>query len=224
MFVRIAAVLDAAEVVDIVTATTAGEFAPGAATAAGSAASVKDNLQLRAGSDAAASAGERLVDRIRMNPIFEAAAMPRRVSPPRFSRYEKGMRYGDHLDGPLMGLDAGLMRTDLAVTVFLSDPDSYDGGELTIDSGFGLQRCKGAAGDCVVYPASMFHRVETVTRGVRLAAFFWIQSLVRDSARRQILFDLATSIDHCDRAGQQGPWLERLRRSHLNLVRMWSEV
>src|SRR5829696_8507357 len=182
MLVRICDVLDADDLDAIRAETARGDFVSGAATAAGSAAEVKHNLQLPVGSDAASTAGGRLLDRLRSNPIFEAAALPRRISPPRFSRYEAGMRYGDHLDGPLMGGDAALMRTDVAVTVFLSDPQSYDGGELVIDTDSGIQRCKGAAGDCVVYPASTFHRVESVTRGVRLAAFLWVQSLVRDPA------------------------------------------
>jgi len=192
-------------------------------TASGSAVQVKSNEQLDVQTDLARQAGQLLIDKLRTNPLFEAATLPARIVPPRFSRYRTGMRYGDHLDAPLMtGLPP--LRTDIAVTVFLTDPGGYAGGELVIDTDYGVQRFKGGAGDCVIYPAHMFHRVEFVSAGERIVAFFWIQSLVREPARRRILFDLAGVTEFLDQTSPSGAHIETLRRCHANLIRMWADA
>ncbi len=201
----------------------AGEFVSGLKTAVGSAAQVKSNEQLDTTSDRAQEAGQLLLKTMRANPIFEAATLPARIVPPRFSRYRPGMRYGDHLDAPLMG-DVLPLRTDMAVTVFLAERSSYDGGELVIDTDHGIQRIKGDIGSCVIYPANTLHRVEEVTRGERIVGFFWIQSLVRDPAQRKILFDLSGITQYLDHTSQPGGHIETLRRCNANLIRMWANA
>jgi PKHD-type hydroxylase len=137
--------------------------------------------------------------------LFHAAALPLRFLPPRFNRYEGGGEYGFHVDGSVMavaatpGQPAGQMRSDIACTLFLSEPDEYDGGELIVSDTYGEHEVKLPAGDCVVYPASSLHKVQPVTRGARVACFFWMQSLVRDEGRRRLLFELDTSIQTPDR-------------------------
>lgn len=195
-------------------------FVSGADTAHGSARSVKQNLQLSPSSDAAEAAARLLLGVLGAHPVYRSAALPRDTTRPRFAKYGPGMSYGEHLDAPLMG-DPPL-RTDIAVTVFLSDASSYDGGELVIDTDLAAQQVKLNAGDCVLYPASTLHRVDTVTRGERLVANFWIQSLVRDPAQRRILFDLAGVLQRIDEGAVGVRVTDALRRCEVNLVRMWA--
>jgi PKHD-type hydroxylase len=202
---------------------SAGEFVPGARTAAGSAAQVKNNEQLHAQSDIARQAGQLLIEKLRQSAVFEAATLPARIVPPRFSRYQTGMCYGYHLDAPLMG-SLPPVRTDIAVTVSLTEPGNYDGGELIIDTDYGTQRFKGGPGDCIIYPAHLFHRVEEVSRGERVVGFFWIQSLVRDPEQRRMLFDLAGVIEFLDQTSPPGQYVETLRRCSANLIRMWAHT
>jgi PKHD-type hydroxylase len=223
MLLEIAQVIDADVVRRLLEMISAGEFVSGSKTAAGSAAQVKNNKQLDVRSDVAQRAGQLLIEKLRQNPVFKAATFPARIVPPRFSRYQSGMCYGNHLDAPLMA-DLPPIRTDIAVTIFLVDPASYDGGELTIDTGAGVQRFKGGAGDCIIYPADTLHRVEPVSRGERIVSFFWIQSLVRDPAKRRILFDLAGVIEFLDQTSQAGMHIETLRRCDANLIRMWADA
>jgi PKHD-type hydroxylase len=223
MLLKIAKVIDADMVSTLREMISGGEFVSGLKTAAGSAAQVKDNEQLDVQSDVAQQAGQLLIDKLRQNPVFKAATLPARVLPPRFSRYQPGMRYGDHLDAPLM-LDLPPLRTDIAVTIFLADPSSYDGGELAIDTDYGIQHFKGGAGDCIIYPADTVHRVEPVSRGERIVSFFWIQSLVRDPEKRRILFDLAGVIEFLDQTSRPGLHVETLRRCNVNLIRMWADA
>jgi PKHD-type hydroxylase len=168
----------------------------GAATAGSLGRSIKHNRQ--ADEDAAARAGivEEILRRLRATPRFVSAALPNRFYPPRFNRYGVGETYGAHVDGAVMRLpdtDA-LVRTDLSATLFLSSPEEYEGGVLEIDTRFGVQEVKLEAGDLVLYPASSLHRVTPVTRGERVASFFWIESLVRDTDARATLFDLDEAI------------------------------
>jgi PKHD-type hydroxylase len=223
MIVHLENVLDATAVAEIVAVARGAEFVAGGETAQGSAAAVKHNLQLPAGGAAEEAAGATLLARLRVHPAFELATLPVNISAPRFSRYEVGMAYGDHLDAPLMGRPERL-RTDIAVTVFLVAPETYGGGELVIDTDYGIERCKGGLGDCVVYPASTFHRVDPVTSGVRFVAVFWIQSAVRDPGQRKIIFDLGRATEFLDRAERLAGVASVIRRSQNNLMRMWADV
>jgi PKHD-type hydroxylase len=154
------------------------------------------------------------------HPLFQMATYPEACSPPRLCCYGPGMGYRDHLDQPRMGEDR--IRTDISVTISLADPETYDGGELVIDSDRDGGRWKGKAGDCLIYPGDSIHRVEPVTRGTRLVCILWIESLVRDASKRQILFDLANGFLSADTAGPAGPRAETMRRCHGNLLRMWA--
>jgi PKHD-type hydroxylase len=198
-------------------ANTAGAFARGQ----------KNNCQLPDGAPLALELGERIVDRLWTDPLFISAALPRKLYPPRFNRYGVGQTYGAHVDAALMrapGSDR-MVRTDLSITVFLSDPEDYDGGELEIESSLGAQAVKLAAGDAVLYPASTLHRVAPVTRGERLASFFWIESLVADVAEREMLFDLDQTIQSL--SGQldaDNPELAGLSGLYHNLLRRWAKT
>jgi PKHD-type hydroxylase len=150
------------------------------------------------------------------------AALPRRVFPPLFNRYDVGMGFGNHIDNALRG-ERDPIRTDISATLFLSDPDEYDGGELVVEDLYGTHAVKLPAGSLVLYPSSSVHRVETVTRGSRVAAFFWIMSLVRDAGRRRLLLELDLSIQRLRRGHGELPELVDLSGVYHNLLREWAE-
>jgi PKHD-type hydroxylase len=215
----LAQVLDSAALARVHARLAAAAYEEGAATAGWHARGVKSNLQTR---DEAAALEIR--EALLRHPVFVAAALPRRLRAALFSRYLPGMAYGTHVDDALMGHQDPI-RTDLAVTVFLSDPASYDGGELVIDGHSGIQAYKLAAGDAIVYPATQLHRVAEVTRGERLAAVLWVQSFVREPWQREILFDLDTA--------RRGIWnqaaqrhtaeFDLLSKTYSNLLRAWAD-
>jgi PKHD-type hydroxylase len=198
-------------------------FHSGRTTASGSAARVKNNLQLPVDSEPARSANQILVRALREHEGFQTAAWCAAMTVPLICRYDEGMGYGNHIDGPLMGEGPRLIRCDLAATLLLVDPASYDGGELVIGVDGAAHRWKGGAGDCVIYPADTVHRVEAVTRGVRLAAVFWIQTLVRDFAKRKLLHELGAAIRTVEESLPELGALDTLHRSYSNLIRMWIE-
>lgn len=188
---------------------------------------VKHNLQLPEDSEAAREAGKIVLAALSANPLFIAAALPLRIYPPMFNSYAGGQTYGLHVDNA-MRLRAGTdwrVRCDLSMTVFLEDPADYDGGELTIETRFGAQAVKLAAGDAVLYPSSSLHMVQPVTRGRRVASFFWIQSMVRDDSARDTLFELDQSIQTlAAQVGQGDPAIVRLTGVYHNLLRQWAEA
>jgi PKHD-type hydroxylase len=230
MLLQIPKVLDAAQL-DAIRARldAAGEaWVDGRATAGHQGTPVKSNLQLAENSAAARELGDLVLAALERNPLFISAALPSRVYPPMFNRYENGMRFGSHVDGAVRLLPGtGVkFRTDVSATLFLAPPQDYDGGELLIEDSYGVQRVKLPAGDLVLYPAGSLHRVEPVTRGARLASFLWVQSMVRDDARRALLFDLDMAIvrltrDSANAAGN--PALVSLTGCYHNLLRMWAE-
>jgi PKHD-type hydroxylase len=222
MLLPIDKVLSDAEVESIQLAIANGSFQAGSSTAVGSAARVKNNLQLSGQSEAAVKANKILVAALRAHNAFQSATYIAAMTVPTFCRYEPGMNYGDHIDSPIMG-GAPMLRTDISVTVSLTDAASYDGGELVIDVAGVPQRWKGNAGDCLLYPSDTLHRVESVTRGTRTVAIFWIQSLVRDPGERRILYDLSRVLDHVGRASPAEAHTELLRRSYMNLLRRWAD-
>jgi len=203
-----------------------GPFISGKATAVGGAVGLKDNLLLAPESPAGARALELLAGALEAHSGFQTAAWPEAMMRPHFCRYEVGMGYGAHVDAAIMGEAGALIRCDVATTVCLNDADEYDGGELVIDTAGVPTTWKGRAGDAIVYSANTLHRVEPVTRGVRVVAVSWIQSMVRDAERRRILYDLRAVLDTFDQAPGAAatplPHVETLRRSYLNLIRMWA--
>lgn len=215
----IAGVLSEAEVARVAAALDQGALEDGRATAGWHAKLVKNNRQLRAG----ASKAERELVRAALagNEVFAAAALPRRFAPVLLARYEAGMAYGPHVDDAVMGGDDGL-RTDLAVTVFLSAPESYEGGELVLDAPAGEQAVKLPAGAAVVYPATTVHRVEAVRAGVRKAAVTWVESHVRRADQRETLFDLARLRRSAFERDGKSAEFDLLAKTYANLLRMWA--
>ncbi|MBN8468013.1 Fe2+-dependent dioxygenase [Corallococcus exiguus] len=186
---------------------------------------VKKNLQLPEGSPAARELGDLVLAGLEKSPLFISAVLPQRVFPPLFNRYEHGMDFGSHVDNairPILGTNQRI-RTDVSATLFLSDPDSYDGGELVVEDTYGNHAAKLPAGDLIVYPSTSLHHVTPVTRGVRLASFFWSQSMIRDAGQRSLLFDMDTSIMQLTREVPKSPALVMLTGVYHNLLRQWAE-
>lgn len=201
-----------------------GQFVDGVLSAGDNARRVKHNEELSPDLKQREYLDQMVMSRLAKNEDFRSAALPLRVSQPVFARYTRGMEYGDHIDDPVMGDGGGRFRVDIAVTLFLSEPDSYQGGELTINTAFGEQSVKLAAGDAVLYPASSQHRVNPVSDGERLVCVLWIQSMIRDPAQRQLLFDLNQVRESLRRDRPGSDEAKRSDHVYTNLVRMWSEV
>jgi len=187
---------------------------------------VKHNEQVDERAAVAAECQSVILGALERHPLFISAVLPSEVYPPMFNRYGEGMAFGAHVDGsvrihPHTGRK---LRTDVSATLFLNEPDEYDGGELVVHDAFGAHRVKLAAGDMVVYPATSLHEVTPITRGRRLASFFWIQSLVRDDARRSTLFDLDNAIQRLNQAGADALARRGLVGVYHNLMRQWSDT
>jgi len=198
----------------------------GRVTAGHQGALVKRNQQLEEGSAMANELGNLIIRQLEQNPLFISAVLPHRVYPPMFNRYDTGMHFGTHVDGAIRQIPGTgqKLRTDLSATLFLTPPDAYDGGELVIDTDFGSQQVKLAAGDLIVYTATRPHRVNPVTRGQRLACVFWIQSLIRDEARREQLFELDRTIQQLTTGAVDPDLLVRLTGHYHSLLRLWTDV
>ena len=229
MLVHVPGVLDRELVARFRQALDAADWTDGRETVGAQGARVKRNEQLPDASPLRRELGAIVLSRLASNPLYHAAALPLRTLPPRFNRYQGGGSYGFHVDGSVMAATMAdgttqSLRTDLSCTLFLSEPDAYDGGALVVSDTYGEHEVKLPAGDLIVYPSSSLHRVEPVTRGARLAAFFWVQSLVRDDARRQLLFELDASIQALDAAGADAAAVLRLSGVYHNLLRQWAET
>jgi len=227
MLVHVAGVLDAALLENLRTrlAAAGDAWVDGRATAGHQGARVKHNQQIAEDSAIAAELGGMIVGALERNALFLSAALPSVVYPPLFNRYEGGMTFGSHVDGAVRLLPGTgrKIRTDLSATLFLSAPQDYEGGELLIEGQFGTQSVKLPAGDMVLYPATSLHKVTPVTRGARLASFFWVQSMVRDATRRALLFDMDMAILRLTRDAPGHEALVSLTGSYHNLLRMWAE-
>ncbi|CAB3778204.1 PKHD-type hydroxylase [Paraburkholderia caffeinitolerans] len=197
----------------------------GRATAGWSGAPVKHNRQIAEHTPLARELGDVVLAAIERNPLFISAALPNQVYPPLFNRYEGGMTFGSHVDGAVRVLPNGMkLRTDVSVTLFLSSPDEYEGGELVVEDTYGVQEVKLPAGDMIVYPATSLHQVRPVTRGARVASFFWVQSLVRDDTKRALLFDMDTAIQRLNASDANAGARRSLVGCYHNLLRLWSET
>jgi PKHD-type hydroxylase len=203
------------------------DWIDGRATAGAQSGLVKDNAQVAEGSAVAVELGDLILDALGAAPLFVSAALPLKTFPPLFNRYAGGQAFGNHVDNairPVRGR-AVRIRTDLSCTLFLSEPEEYDGGELLIDTAFGVQEVKLAAGDMVLYPGTSLHRVTPVTRGVRIASFFWVQSMVRNDTARTVLFDLDQAVQaHAGQHGQDHPLTVQLTGVYHNMVRLWADT
>jgi PKHD-type hydroxylase len=203
----------------------AAQWVDGRVTAGTQSAKTKNNLQLPEDSEAARAARAIVLAGLERSALFFTAALPKRIFPPLFNRYEGAANaFGNHVDNAVRAVPTTgeRLRTDLSATLFLSDPGEYDGGELVIEDTFGTQRVKLPAGDMVLYPSSSVHRVEPVTRGARIASFFWIESMVREDERRRLLFDLDMAILGLRESVGDTPPVVRLTGCYHNLLRMWA--
>lgn len=201
-------------------------WADGRATAGYQSAAVKRNEQLPERHPLTQQLQENVEGSLAASLLFQSAALPRHIFPPLFNRYASGHDFGTHVDNAIRQTPGGApLRTDLSATLFLADPASYDGGELEVEDGSASHRFKLAAGSMLLYPATTLHRVTPVTRGARLASFFWVQSLVADAGRRAILFDIDLGIQSLrPRVGDQDPALVALTGAYHNLLRQWAQI
>jgi PKHD-type hydroxylase len=222
LLLQIPGVLNPSEVDALRRELSSAPFEDGAVTAGPAARDVKRNLQVKQNSDAAKRCGAIVHEGLRRSSLFYSAALPLRVHGPLFNRYDTGMTYGEHTDNAIMGASVSV-RSDLAATLFLSPPEEYDGGELTVHDSFGAHRVKLPAGSLILYAASSHHQVEPVTRGSRQAAVIWVQSMVRDQTRRLALFELDVSLGALRQREPGAPELATLTGLYHNLLRMWAE-
>ncbi|HTP75277.1 MAG TPA: Fe2+-dependent dioxygenase [Burkholderiaceae bacterium] len=226
MLVHVPEVMNAAQLATLRGALERADWGDGRATAGPQGAQVKHNRQLDEHSPLANELGRGVLEALAKQPLFMSAALPLRIVPPLFNRYEGGERYGLHIDGAIRHVPHSVtrIRTDLSCTLFLTDPADYDGGELVVMDTYGAHEVKLPAGDLIVYPASSLHQVTPVTRGVRTSSFFWVQSLVRDDGERRALFELDTQIQKLrGRIGDTDEVLALTGHYH-NLLRKWSHT
>jgi PKHD-type hydroxylase len=225
MLVRIPNVLTAEQVAECRKLLAEAEWVDGRTTAGHQSSKVKDNVQIAEGDPTARKLGAMIVSALERNPLFVTTALPLKVYPPLFNRYQGGQTYGNHVDGAVRQVPGSShrVRMDLSATLFLSAPEEYDGGELMIEDIYGPHRVKLPAGDMVVYPGSSLHRVQPVTRGARLASFFWIESMVRDDGARTLLFDLDAAIRQITPLLPDNPAVVQLTGVYHNLLRRWAQ-
>jgi len=225
MLLHIPQVLSRADVADIRQRLDAAGWVDGLQTAGAQAATIKQNRQLAVDSPAFAELSPRIAEALRRHPLFMSAALPKYLLPPMFNRYENGGHYGNHIDNAIQvdRFSGRQVRTDVSTTVFLSDPDEYEGGELIAEDSYGCHEVKLAAGDAIVYPSTSLHRVEPVTAGVRIASFLWTQSLVRDAWQRAMLFDLDMTILKLRQQLGDNPELVALTGHYHKLLQQWAE-
>jgi PKHD-type hydroxylase len=207
-------------------ALDATEWIDGKVTAGYQSGRVKDNMQLSESNPVAADLGRQIVDALNRSPVFVAAALPKKIFPPLFNRYQGGQSFGNHIDNSVrrIATTGEYVRTDLSVTLFLSEPDEYDGGELVMEDTYGTQSVKLPAGDAVLYPSTSLHHVRPVTRGARVSSFFWLQSMVRSDEQRSLLLTLDVAIQRLAADVPDHPSSVDLTGVYHNLLRQWVEL
>jgi PKHD-type hydroxylase len=226
MLLQIPDVLTAEQVHDARRVLAQAQWVDGRVTAGHQSARAKDNQQVAEGDAAARQLGDMILTALERSPLFMSAALPLKVFPPLFNRYEGGQSFGNHVDNAIRQVTgtSHRVRTDLSATLFLSQPDEYAGGELLVEDTYGVHSVKLPAGHLILYPASSLHRVQPITRGARYASFFWIQSMVRDDAERTLLFDLDTAIQRVASDVPDHPSTVELTNVYHNLLRRWADV
>jgi len=224
MMLHVPGVLTATQVRELLGQLDATDWTDGRETVGTQGARVKRNRQLPENAPVGRELGRVILQALARSPLFHSAALPVRFVPPLFNRYEGGEHYGLHVDGSVRSLPSGeQLRTDLSCTLFLSEPEDYDGGELEVVDTYGIHEVKLPAGDLILYPSTSLHRVQPVTRGARICSFFWLQSMVRDDARRTMLFELDQTIQKLRSQGDTDETVSLTGHYH-NLLRMWAEV
>jgi PKHD-type hydroxylase len=226
MLIAIPDVLTADQVAQARELLDRAEWIDGRVTAGPQSARAKDNLQLAEDNPTARQIGDTILTALQRNALFVSAALPLRVFPPMFNRYQGGQSFGSHVDNAIRQVTGTphRLRTDLSATLFFANPDEYDGGELLIEDTYGVHSVKLPAGHMVLYPSTSLHSVRPVTRGARVSSFFWIQSMVRDDGQRTLLFDLDTAIQRIARDVPDHPSTVQLTGIYHNLVRRWADA
>ena len=226
MLLPIPEVLTADQVAHVRQVLDQAEWIDGRVTAGHQAVRVKDNVQLPEDHPAARELGEIILAALGRNALFISAALPLKVFPPLFNRYQGGQSFGMHVDNALRQIPGTghRIRTDISATLFFAQPEEYDGGELIVEDTYGIHSVKLPAGHMVLYPASSLHHVKPVTRGARIASFFWIQSMVREDSARTLLFDLDTAIQQVNQTNSEPSVGVRLTGVYHNLLRLWAEA
>ena len=224
MLIQIPSVIDQDKLKNIRDTLSKTGFVDGRKTAGMMAQRVKHNEEMQANRQQTEYLDHLIMSALASNVTFRDAVLPHQVAQPVIARYTPGMSYGDHIDDPVMGGAGAHFRTDVAVTVFLNEPDQYDGGELVINTAFGEQKVKLNAGDAVTYPASSIHRVNEVSKGERLVAVTWIQSMVRDPGKRELLYELAQARNDLMKDNPDSSTTKQVDHAYVNLIRMWSDI
>lgn len=224
MYLVLENILNQQQLEQIASLLANAEFVDGKLSAGVQAQRVKKNEEVKTDDRAVDRLNQLVMNSLLQHPQYQSAVLPYRVAIPFYARYTSGMGYGDHVDDPVMGPMSGRYRSDVSTTVFLNQPDEYQGGELCINTPFGEKSVKLAAGDAVVYPSSSWHRVEEVTGGMRLVAVTWAQSMVRDPARRELLFELGSARDSLIATQPDSEETAKVSTSYVNLLRMWSDI
>ncbi len=226
MLLHIPNVLNAEELKSIQKILHEANWVDGKVTAGTQSEQVKNNLQLSEDSEVAESARKIVLKALSRNALFFSAGLPKKIYPPLFNQYRGGMNFGNHIDNAVRthAATGNHVRTDVSSTLFLSEPDSYEGGELVVEDTYGQQMVKLPAGDMVVYPGTSLHHVRPVTQGARIASFFWTQSMIRDDAQRTLLFDMDAAISTLRQQHGDSAAVVRLTGNYHNLIRMWADV
>lgn len=226
MLIQIPNVLSVEQVAKCRQMLEEADWIDGRVTAGHQSGKAKDNMQLPEDHQTAIAIGDLIMAQLEKNPLFVTAALPRKIFPPLFNRYQSGQSFGIHVDNAVRQVTGTehRVRTDLSATLFFSNPDEYEGGELIIEDNYGVQKIKLNAGSLILYPASSLHQVAPVTNGARLASFFWIQSMVRDDGQRTLLFDLDMSIQRINQELPNNPSIIQLTGVYHNLLRRWADV
>lgn len=226
MLLHVPQVLNPDELLQLQTLMAKAEWTDGKVTAGTQSAQVKRNMQLPEASIETEEARQIVLKALSRNALFFSAALPKKIYPPLFNQYREGMDFGAHIDNAVRTHAASGMhvRTDVSCTLFLADPDSYEGGELVVEDTYGHQMVKLPAGDMVLYPGTSLHHVRPVTRGARLASFFWLQSMIRDDAQRTLLFDMDAAIATLRQQMGDTSAVIRLTGNYHNLIRMWADT
>jgi PKHD-type hydroxylase len=226
MLLRIPKVLNTNELMQMQQLMTAADWTDGKVTAGAQSAQVKRNIQLPETSDYAEKARQIVLKALSRNALFFSAALPKKIYPPLFNQYRDGMDFGAHIDNAVRthAITGNHVRTDISCTLFLAEPESYEGGELVIEDTYGHQMVKLGAGDMVLYPGTSLHHVRPVTSGARIACFFWVQSMVREDCQRTLLFDMDAAIATLREQIGDSAAVIRLTGNYHNLIRMWADT
>jgi len=226
LVITIPSVLTPEEIATCRQTLDSADWVDGKVTAGHQSGSVKNNMQIPENHPAAREVGRIILQALERNPLFISAALPLKIFPPLFNRYAGGQAFGTHVDNAIRQITGTpyTIRTDLSATLFFSEPDSYEGGELCVEDTYGVKQIKLPAGHMILYPATSLHHVKPVTQGARMSSFFWLQSMIRDDGQRTILFDLDSTIQRISQETQNSPHAVQLTGIYHNLLRQWAEL